>query len=160
MQMKNNGNSHYTFRHGSHKKLVSAEVLETPYPEADEQYDMVVCHYSRALIPRREAIVLGAILPTVATSFMCHPLAVEKRKWSMHAFHEHEQNCNTCRYLQRVPFNKAQRGPQGLMHGECSNDNRQPVYPQGGNKVAFHPDDCMLQPCYEGRLDEVGNDAK
>lgn len=142
----------YQFRHGSKNTLVSVNVFDTPYPESDEQYDLAVCHYTGALIPRKEAIVLGAVVPQVSVSFLCHPMAGDARKRSVRLFQEHEQNCNTCRHLKRVEFNRAYWRASGLMPGECLNEARKPQYPHDGICIMFAPDDCMLQPCYEGRL--------
>ena len=138
----------YKFRHGSNKTLVSVNVFDTPFPEADEQYDLVVCHYTGALIPRIEAIILGAVIPQTPISYLCHPLARDTRKQSVRCFQDYEQNCNTCKHLIRVPFKK---DTSGLQPGQCFNEQRQPLYPREGNNILFAPDDCMLQPCYEGR---------
>jgi len=141
----------YEFRHGSNKALVRVDVLDTPYPEADEQYDLVVCHYTKALIPRKEANVLGAVVPQVSISYLCHPLAGEARKRSVRYFQEYEQNCNTCRHLKRVEFDRKYWRASGLQPGGCLSEARNPLYPREGNAILFAPDDCMLQSCYKGR---------
>lgn len=141
----------YHFRHGSNKTLVSVDIFETPYPESDDQYDLAVCHYTGALIQRNEGIVLGAVVPQVNVSYLCHPLAVDARKREVLLFQVSEQNCNTCRYLKRVKFERSYWKQSGLMPGECLNEARQPLYPREGNSILFAPDDCMLQPCHEQR---------
>lgn len=141
----------YEFRHGSNKTRVMVTVFNTPYPESDEQYDLAVCHYTGALIQRKDAIILGAVIPQVSVSYLCHPFAGEARKRSVRCFQKYEQNCNTCRHLKRVEFNRAYWKPSGLMPAECMNESREPLYPQEGSMILFAPDDCMLQPCYEGR---------
>lgn len=141
----------YEYRHGSNKTRVQVDALDIQYPEADEQYDLVVCHYTKAMIPRKEAVVLGAVIPQVHVSYLCHPLAGDARKLSVQCLQEFEQNCNTCRHLRRVDFNRARWKASGLQPGECLNEARKPLYPRGGDKILFAPDDCMLQACYEGR---------
>ena len=141
----------YEIRQGSNKTRVTVEVLDTPYPEADEQYDLVQCPYTKLLVTRKDAVVLGSVLPQVKVSSLCHPLAVVVRKHSIEALQELDQNCNTCKHLKRVEFDRAEWKPSGLMPGECKNPKRKPLYPRDGNKILFAPDDCMLQDCYEGR---------
>jgi hypothetical protein len=133
------------------RSLVRARVLETPYPESDDQYDLCVCEYTGALISRNESIILGAIIPQAAISYLCHPLAVGSRNESIHAFNEMEQNCNTCQYLQRVDFDRKDWKSSGLMPGKCLNKHRKPLYPQGGDNILFSPEDCMSQSCYKQR---------
>lgn len=141
----------YTFRHGSNKTLVSVNCFDYPYPEYEEKYDLAICHYTGALVQRNEAIVLGAVIPQVSISYLCHPLAIDVRKQSVKDFQEYEQNCNTCRHLERVEFDRKYWKASGLMPGKCANESRNPLYPRDGNQILFAPDDCMLQQCYEGR---------
>lgn len=116
--------------------------------------DLCVCHYTGKLFPFEDGIVLGAVLPQVKISYWCCKDGAESaRKKSIKAFQEVEQNCNTCRHLERVQFNKQDiRWRQtGLQPGICNHPSPSPLYPDGGNSILFAPDDCMLQPCYEGR---------
>ena len=132
-----------------HKKTtVRAVIADTPYLESDETYDVVICHYTKALFSRNEGIILGAVVPQVSISYLCHPFATEARKSSVKAFNSFEKNCNTCKHLTRVPFVK---DASGLHPGKCGNGNRKPLYPRGGENIMFAPEDCMLQDCYEER---------
>lgn len=143
----------YKYRN-SKRKTVIVNTLETPFPESDEEYDLCVCHYTQALIPRNESIVLGAVIPQVSASFACHPLAKPARTKSVMAFNECEQNCNTCRHLERVEHPKDKHG---FMSGVCGNDkgfpSQNPYYEENPSRqMKFHPDDWMGMPCYEARL--------
>jgi hypothetical protein len=141
-------NTNYTFRANT---LVNVELLFTPFPESDELYDLAVCHYTKGLITRKDAIVLGAVVPQAPVSYLCHPLSVQARKESVKQFNDSEQNCNTCKHLKRVKFDKAYWKTSGLQPGECFNEHKKPMYQREGNTVLFAPDDCMSQECYASR---------
>ena len=128
-----------------------SEIYPTPFPESEEEYDLCVCHYSAGLIVRKDSIVLGPVIPQAPMPYVCHPLANDARKRSIVLFNETEQNCNTCKYLQRVPFDRRSFSVSGLMPGICLHSNPEPLYPVDGNKIMFAPDDCMLQECYSSR---------
>ena len=128
-----------------------AHLWPTNWPEACEEDDLIQCHYTGAMIARREAIRLGPIIPQVNVTYICHPLAADARKASLQLFYETEQNCNTCRFLIRVPFDRRSARISGLMPGKCNHPSSTPLYPKGGDNIMFAPDDCMLQPCYEQR---------
>ena len=139
----------YEFR-SAQRKIVIVSEAETPYPESDDQYALCICIYTHMLFVRKEGIVLGPIVPQATKSYLCHPLAGSRRKGSIRQFQEYEQNCNTCKYLLRLPFGWKEKNA-GLHPGECLNEKRKPLYPCGSNKIMFAPDDCMLQSCYESR---------
>lgn len=119
------------------------------WEEFDPAYDLFRCHYSNAWVERRDAIFLPGVLPHVKIQYLCHPMGKFPRKQSVRRFHENEQNCNTCRYLTRTPFDKSRA--HGLFPGLCHNEARIPLYPRGGEHIMFAPDDCMLQSCHEIR---------
>jgi hypothetical protein len=106
------------------------------------------CVYSGIEFDYADGIILGAVIPQANISYLCAPNAQEARRKSVLEFQENEKNCNTCRHLKRVEF---VRDGSGLMPGECLNEAREPLYPRGSSNIMFAPDDCMLQPCYEGR---------
>lgn len=133
------------------KAPLRVTTVDTPYPESDPEYDLCKCFYSGALFIKSEGIVLGAIIPQVNSAFLCHPLAKENRLRSLKMFQDNEQNCNTCKHLKREPFDKKSFSVSGLMPGECTHNKPEPLYPRGGGKIMFAPDDCMLQPCFESR---------
>lgn len=117
--------------------LVVVQIPDTPFPEDDPRYDLCLCPYTGALFERRDGIVLGSVIPQVASSQLCHPLAAEARRRSVVLFNEHERNCNTCRHLVRAQH---PRDPFGFLYGSCKEGDRM-----------FHPDDWMGMFCYESR---------
>jgi hypothetical protein len=111
-----------------------------------------LCPYSGEEFGWNDGKVLGAVVPQCTVSYLCHPTLADKaRGASIKLFHTIEQNCNTCRHLERVKFEKKQFVITGLMPGVCKNPNGKPLYNQGFPNIYFAPDDCMLQSCYEGR---------
>lgn len=126
---------------------IRANLYPTPYPEADERYDLCACQYTGALIRRDESILLGAVVPQVSHSFVSHPLAGPARKRSVVAFDESEQNCNTCAKLVRLPFT---RDRSGLMPGKCECFNESHPYFRGDHFL-FCPDDWMGMECHQLR---------
>lgn len=142
--------SEQEFRHGRIRVLVYT--VDTDYPEFEEEQDLCRCQYTGALFMRGDGIYLGPIVPQAPCSYLCHPLAARSRLGSLKIFQEHEQNCNTCRYLQRIAFGRLMYPlSSGLQPGRCTNPQRQPLYPTGEDTILFAPTDCMLQPCYVGR---------
>lgn len=142
----------YEFRSAKNIRVI-ADVLPTPFPEADEEYDLCVCQYTGALIVRRESITLGPVVPQAPCSYVCHPLAGDARKRSKRLFDATEQNCNTCRHLERVPHSK---NNAGLLYGRCQNPARDVAgHPYADREqdgvFPFAPDDWMGMACYERR---------
>ena len=128
-------------------------LIDVVHEDFAEEYDYCSCHYTGGRFFRNEGISLGAVIPQAPYSRLCHPLANETRKRSVRIFHESEQNCNSCKFLERVPFDKQVFITTGLMPGKCLNENRKPVYPQEGNQILFAPDDWMGQECYQSRFE-------
>ncbi len=128
------------------------QIAETAFPECSPEYDLCLCPQTGAVFERRDGIVLGSIIPNVLSNNLCHPNGYSRWKYSKQLFDESEQNCNTCAHLTRVPFVKRGFVISGLMPGKCSNIDRNPLYPRGGEDILFAPDDCMLQSCYRNRL--------
>jgi hypothetical protein len=135
----------YTFRTKRGKSLVIVESVDSDFPESDEQYDLCKCPYTQALFERRDGIVLGAVLPQVTKSFLCHPLAGDSRKRSKEALDELDANCNTCCYLERV---NTPSSPYGFLYGRCRNPHMF-IFKQ--QEFSFHPNDYMGMPCYKSR---------
>ena len=96
-----------------------------------------ICQFTKKPVNVEDAIFLGAVMPSVSGSYVCHPDAVQARIKSKDAFDEFEKNCNTCKKLSRVPHDK--RG--GFLRGTC----------QELGEHSFHPDDPMFMECWESR---------
>lgn len=142
---------YYTIKR-ENKTDVSVCVLDTDYPESDEKYDLCVCHYTNMIFTRKDGIVVGGVIPQAKIAYLCHPLGSVARKESVKLFNEYEQNCNTCKYLERIKFDKNEyKSASGLMPGKCLSQNSKPLYKREGNSILFAPDDCMIQECYESR---------
>lgn len=139
------------FRH-KEKTWVSYQTYPTAFPESEEEHDLIVCHYTGAAVLRADGVVLGPVVPQAPNSYLCHPLAAKARTASVRAFNEFERNCNTCKHLERVPFNKNSLGYKaGLLPGKCNKVGSTPLYPQEDGTILFPPDDHLNQSCYESR---------
>ena len=104
-------------------------------PDAEGLY---TCQYTGLKVSREEAIFLGACVPQVNGTYVCHPTALPFFKKSKRNFDESEANCNTCKHLVRV---KHEPRKDGMLQGEC----------QTMPNLLFHPDDFMGMNCYEQR---------
>jgi hypothetical protein len=100
-------------------------------------HGVYICHYTSKTVRVEDAIFLGAILPSVSGSYVCHKDAAQARKESARDFDQFEKNCNTCKKLERVPHDKF----GGFMKGKC----------EVKGIHSFHPDDPMFMECWEER---------
>lgn len=98
----------------------------------------ITCPWTGRTVPREEAILLPAIIPGVPPR-LAAPEAGTARQASYRAYADCEQNCNTCRHLERVPHPKC---PHGWLEGTCRRD---------GRALRFHPEDPLHLACYESR---------
>src|SRR5574340_322777 len=112
----------------------------------------VKCHYSGTWFLRRNGIWLGAIIPQVKVRYLCHPkygvLARKQSKLLLDAF---ERNCNTCKYLVRIPFKS---DGSRLQPGICTSksfDYEHHPYWKGSHTILFPPDDYMGMSCWTER---------
>lgn len=136
--------------------------MTEPVPKCISDFGDVVyqCWHTGVLVGPDDVQFVGAIVPGVRS---LHPMAkTEKaraaRKQSGIWFHESERNCNTCKYLERVPHEKSKAG---FLYGRCTSEvSQQECSPyasrQEGDVMIFHPDDPMHMPCYESRWKERG----
>ena len=112
----------------------------------------VKCHYSGKWFLRRNGIWLGAISPQAKVRYLCHPkYGKAAHKESKRIFDASERNCNTCKYLMRVPFKS---DGNGLQPGVClsvSFDSEHHPYWKGANTILFAPDDYMGMSCWTER---------
>jgi hypothetical protein len=112
-----------------------------------------VCHWTGKTVSDDQVVWTGGVIPNVKARYPAAPGYEEARKESVRLFHESERNCNTCRYLSRVPHEK---NKAGFLRGKCTNSERDlKEHPyrhlMNGDVMAFHPDDPMHMPCYESR---------
>ena len=115
------------------------------------------CRYTRALVWADSATVIGATMPGVKARYVMATTdqANAAHKASVIAFHESEENCNTCRFLERVQRDKSKAG---FLFGRCKSATPQieasPYFNlKEGDVMVFHPEDPMHMPCYVSRWD-------
>ena len=111
------------------------------------------CHWTDAFVWAGDVIWTGPIIPHVKARHAAAPGYQSARRQSAVHFAESEQNCNTCRYLERI---KHAKEPHGFLYGRCDNERRQweahPYRERIDNAVMiFHPDDYMGMPCHNER---------
>ncbi|HET8688443.1 MAG TPA: hypothetical protein VFM18_17670 [Methanosarcina sp.] len=141
----------HLYRH-KEKTWVTYDIYPTAFIESEEEDDLVVCIYTKSLVLRKDAVVLGPVVPQAPHSYLCHPLASKARTASIRLFNEFEKNCNTCKHLERLPFDKnSLTYKAGLLPGKCNKAGSTPVYPQDNGTILFPPDDHLGQNCYESR---------
>lgn len=116
----------------------SNKVIGNYTPDADGLFN---CRYTGLKTTYDDCIFLGAIMPNVSETFICHKDATDAWRKAKKDFDEFERNCNTCKHLVRHPYKGSD-----LRTGEC-NPNNAP-YPF---LIKFHPDDHMNMKCWEAR---------
>ena len=108
-------------------------------------------HYSGELVWPEEARYFGPIIPQAGACYVDGPGGAAARKASLVLFHESEANCNTCRFLVRLPF---KRGAT-VMPGRCTNSrasfSAHPYPPDAQGVMRFAPDDWQGMPCWQAR---------
>ena len=125
-------------------------ILSGPQCVDDYGTEVYACQYSDALVWADDFCFIGAVVPQVSGSYVCHrSLGQASYRASRRAFDATERNCNTCAHLSRVPH--ARRF--GFLEGVCLST---PVnHPYGvepaTNRITFHPDDWMGMQCYVQR---------
>lgn len=97
------------------------------------------CHWTGELVSAPDAVTTGGFYPGVKEKYIAIKKHVDAKKASKKAFDEMDRNCNACVHLSRTPHQKSKHG---LLHGLCAKTQKE---------IQFHPDDCMLMPCWEGR---------
>jgi len=116
------------------------KTLNKPIGIDDQGNEVFVCQYSKKLVSTDKAIFLGALIPSVSVTFVCHPeYGPPARKQSKIWFDEMDANCNTCKNLERI------------QHKKCSAGFLQGVCKVSGEKIRFHPHDWMGKKCWEQR---------
>ena len=115
--------------------------------------EVYIGHYTGLLIFAPDAAFFGAIIPQAKCRYVDHAIAgKEARKVSYRLFCDSEQNCNTCKYLKRLPHTK---NPHYPMTGQCLCTTNEllesPFWVGEGAKILFHPDDWMGMECYVSR---------
>ena len=118
---------------------MSKKVLNKPITVDDQGNEVYICQYSKKLVSVDKAIFLGALIPSVSATFVCHPDGKEARKQSKKNFDEMDANCNTCKNLERIQHKKC---TAGFLQGICKIQDV---------KIKFHPDDWMGKECWESR---------
>ena len=118
---------------------MTRKILNEPVGK-DEYGDVYFCRYSKKNVSFKDSIFIGAILPQVKGSFVCHPDGLKFYKEEKDIFNEFEANCNTCKNLTRTPFKK--QHPANPMTAICSLKKE---------SITFHPDDHMGMECWEKR---------
>ena len=154
------------------KAQVSRHVNQAAMVCVDDYGEEVwLCPYTGKLVWISKAFLVGAILPQCDSIYVCADGYLPFYKESRRLFNESERNCNTCKFLIRVPF---KNDNSGLQPGKCSkpnNDLSSHPYFHGksseplseaalrlfelitadGSDFYFAPDDCMNMTCYEQR---------
>jgi hypothetical protein len=92
------------------------------------------CPYTNTQFKAKDGIVLGAIIPEVNHSYLCHPNATSARKQSKILFDISEANCNTCIHLQRIPHKN-----RDSMKGYCNSESFKPYILQRNNHISQIP---------------------
>jgi hypothetical protein len=116
------------------------KVLNKPVATDDLGNEVYQCQYSKKLVSIDKAIFLGALIPAVSGTFVCHPeYGPPARKQSKIWFDEMDANCNTCKNLERIQHKKC---TAGFLQGICKIK---------GEQIKFHPDDWMGNECWEQR---------
>lgn len=117
------------------------------------------CWHTKSLVWADKAVIVGAIIPGVKSSYIIAPGAGEDaHKESVKCFHESEANCNTCMHLERLKHTKT---TSGFLHGKCKSEQKQfDAHPYknrfDGDVMIFHPHDPMNMPCYKSRWEPAG----
>lgn len=119
-------------------RLIRSLIKYTAFPEFTEEYDLLECFYTHALITRRDAVIMGANIPQVKDGLLCHPLAGPVRIREVSAREDWDANCNTCENLTRLPSKKGHS-----MRGMCG---------VNASEVEFHPSDYRGCPSYSRRI--------
>lgn len=126
------------YRHKKTNKVISGKTLATD----DFGNLWYECRYTKKPVNSQECIFIGAVLPQVNCTYVCAKDAMDAFKYSKAALNEMDANCNTCKFLERLAFQK--QSPASVMHGVC---NHHPYK----IKVTFHPDDHMSMKCWKAR---------
>ena len=109
-------------------------------------------HWSKSLVWPDEVIYLGPVLPQAPYCYVDGPEGKAARAEDVRLFDESEANCNTCRWLRRLPFVK---DGSGLMPGRCDGPapawSVHPYPPRAGSPMRFAPEDWQGMPCWEAR---------
>jgi hypothetical protein len=107
--------------------------------------EWIVGHFTGTLFPADQAVRAGCIMPSLPSSYFHWDIKDHHaaRRQSYRDFCDIcEQNCNTCKWLTRMPSKKG----EGFLNGVCQRDNQ---------SLRFHPEDPMHMKCYESRWDHV-----
>lgn len=121
-----------------HRHPVSNKVIGNFTPDEN---GLFTCQYTKKKTSYHDCIFLGAIMPNVNLTFICHKEANAAWRQAKRDFDEFERNCNTCKHLVRHLY----KG-NDLRTGECNPHNA--PYPF---QIQFHPDDHMGMKCWEAR---------
>lgn len=98
------------------------------------------------------AVKVGPTIPGVKTQYLIHKDELESHKQSIKLFHESEQNCNTCIFLERITHPK---DSSGFLYGKCKNSRcENTLYNSTKEHMMFHPDDPMHMSCYQARWNQ------
>jgi hypothetical protein len=108
------------------------------------------CQYTKKLVACDVGIMLGAVIPQVAQTFVCAPDALEAFRANKRAFDELDANCNACANFVRV---KHEKNPNGFLRGTCGIGILPEfnVYSIEDNVYWIHPDDSMNMRCWKAR---------
>ncbi len=118
------------------------KILSEPLGQDDFGFAFYKCQYTGKVVQQPNHIFLGAVLPQVSGSYVCDPGATPFRRAASQQLAELDQNCNTCRNLERLPHEK--QHPAATLTGKCLNQPYKPV-------VRFHPEDWMGMSCWQAR---------
>jgi hypothetical protein len=114
-------------------------LLNLPICTDDYGTAIYVCQFTGNVTDER-AILLGALTPSVAGSYVCASNAREAYRLNRAAFDEMEANCNTCKHFKRIAQPKRK---DGMFEGSCLTKNLV--------RMTIHPEDPMHMECWQGR---------
>lgn len=132
---------------GKRNKKPKADLLSEPVDCIDGE-NIYVCHWTGKRVKESEMILTPPCIPQILGKWPAAPGYEEARRESYIAFCDWEQNCNTCRHLERIPHDKCQHR---MLYGKCKNTPiNHPSICDG--IMTFHADDSMAMECYESRF--------
>ena len=123
------------FKRNKGDRFIEINIIET---NINVNESICLCHFTKNNFKVKDGIVLGAIVPQVNISYLCHPDANNIRIKQKKEFDLFEKNCNTCKFLQRLPTNKSENSLKGF----CKNNNHSqalPSIPFGIWNLKFEP---------------------
>ena len=119
------------------------------------------CQYTARVAIEKHMKFIASVLPQCPVSEAVHAtldqnLIKEKRKESIAAFNEMDENCNTCKHFVRIKSDnkKGSNAASNFVYGNCANkqaDLSKIPYKREGYDIMVHVADYIGMPCWEER---------